>query len=57
MEEYAPYGLEEYKTIADKSPRKFLDQHLADAIKRDQFELAAHIRDRITLLDSVKRKT
>jgi hypothetical protein len=37
--------LEKYKLLVDKTPDKFLKQHLDWSIKEENFELAAYIRD------------
>jgi hypothetical protein len=38
-------NLPDYKECIDKSPNKFLDFHLKNAIKDEQYELAQHIVD------------
>lgn len=37
--------LEKYKTIVDKTPDKWLKCHLDWAVREEEFELAAYIRD------------
>ena len=47
IEEYLN-NLPKYKEIVDKTPDKWLQFHLDNAIKDEWFELAAYIRDTAT---------
>ena len=38
-------NLNKYKEIIDRTPNKFLKQHLDNSIKDEQYELAQHIKD------------
>ena len=38
-------NLDRYKDIIDRSPDKFLNQHLNTAVEKEEFEIAAYTRD------------
>lgn len=38
-------NLSSYKGIIDRTPNKFLDYHLKNAVNQEQYELAQHIKE------------